>query len=121
MGKKISFMYGETDVNGQVKALFSNNMQKMSEYAGAEIPVKAVYLIEEDRAGDDMRVMVVETADRDFIATISNTFIDSAVTLFRWAKDNSVNVESIKVVSNTSKKGRVFIMCEPLGIDIKEN
>ena len=85
--------------------------EKMSDYAGEELDLKAYVLYDATDAetGENKRVLSVLLSDNRIVSTISKSFLEEFTKIAEiWGCEN---LPPLQVYQMTSKKGRSYITC----------
>jgi len=90
----------------------SPSVQKMSDQDTQIIEVSAFALYEDENGkGETQEILAIMTPDKEVFATNSATFKNDFKKMYELFDSLGVQVQSIKVVSGTSKNDRTFYTC----------
>lgn len=107
--KTIRFFPEDMDPRTQYKLIKSPDSQKMSSAEGSVLEVKSwILFTDEDVSGDEREVLVIETADGEIFATVSEIFKREFLGIAEYFGDD---VGDIRVVGGKTRNGRNFITC----------
>lgn len=105
---------GNIDGKTAFNMMKSAEIRRMSDYSGETIQIDR-WIVYEDvkQNGDTVTVLSIMSVNGDCYATNSSTFIEDFNALNGVMEQYGGSLESIKIVSGTSKAGRTFITCAP--------
>ena len=95
------------------KLTMNPSATKMKEVAGQrlEIAAFAVYEDVDKKSGELQNILAIKTPENEVFATNSPTFIDEFCKMVDFFSGYNMPVDSIKVITGTSKAGRDYISC----------
>jgi hypothetical protein len=88
------------------------SVQKMSDQDSQIIEVSAYALYEDENGkGETQEILSIMTPDNEVFATNSATFKNDFIKMYELFESMGTKVNSIKVISGTSKNDRTFYTC----------